>query len=304
MKFILSIDGGGIRGLVPARILSDLEAQIGPCSKAFDLITGTSTGGILAAGLAHPKGYAAKDILGLYLEEGPSIFRRNWWDPIAALQVKYPSTGLKAALQKYYGEAKLSQATTNVMITAFDEVTWKPKLFKSTNAKADPQKDALLAYAAQATASAPTYFPSCDGLVDGGVLGATNPAMLAIVEAVTMWPGEKFALLSIGTGYRDSSVNPTEADGWGELHLLRSVVSMMLDGPEKTVEYMAQVMMGDKYFRMQGLLPESRPSHAMDDASAQNMNDLVAFADTIIEHCKSERDRFIEMFKKAKEAKA
>ncbi len=302
MKFALSIDGGGIRGIVPARIISWLEDQIGPCHEAFQLICGTSTGGILAAGLAHPANYAAKDLLQLYLQEGQVIFKRNWWDPVAALQVKYPATGLQAALYKYYRDAKLSEATTDILITAFDEVTWKPKLFNSRKARLDKKDDALLAYAAQATASAPTYFPSCDGLVDGGVLGATNPAMIAFTEAYKTWPLEPFALLSIGTGCQDGSVDPKKADGWGELHLLRSVVKMAFDGPEKIVEYETEELLGANYFRIQGLLPVDPgiPSTAMDDASETNMKALVDFADQIIIHCKSELERFVELFKKAK----
>lgn len=308
MKKVLSVDGGGIRGEVPAANLADFEAQVGlPCAQIFDLIAGTSTGGILAAGLAHSADgktptYSAAQLAALYVDHGAEIFHRAWYEPLAALHVKYPSTGLHNVLRKYYGDVTLSKCATNVLITAFDQANWTPKLFKSSKAKLDPAEDYPLWFAAQATASAPTYFPNLEGLVDGGMLGATNPAMIALTEARIMWPGEEIFLLSLGTGYRDSRVDGQKSAGWGQLEYLKSLVAMFLAGPEKIVERMVSESLGENYIRIQGLLADSGPDDAMDNASAGNLQALIQFAGQMRVHCQKDWQRAIEICKQARAA--
>ncbi len=288
MKRILSIDGGGIRGAIPARILAKLEPQIGPCSKAFDLICGTSTGGILAAGLAHTRDgktptYSAAQLLDLYVNDGPNIFARSWYEPAALLKVKFPAFQIESVLQKYYGDVKLSTALTDVLIASFDQGKWAPRFFKSRQAKLDAKLDVPLWYAARATSAAPTYFPNIDDLVDGGVLGATNPSMLALTEARITWPGEDVFLLSIGTGTKDSTVSAAHSLEWGELSYLQSIVAMLLDGPEKTVERMvAESLPEGRYVRLQGQFVGPVPSADLDQAAPANIQHLIQFADQII----------------------
>jgi patatin-like phospholipase/acyl hydrolase len=298
MKMVLSVDGGGQRGIIPARVLTWLEDRTGKCcAHMFDLIAGTSTGGILAAGLAHSTNglptYRAEQLLKLYIDDGPNIFHRAWYEELALLKVKYPAHQIEDVLKKYFGDAPLSSALTSVLITAFDQSRWEPRLFKSGLAKADKTADAPLWYAARATSAAPTYFPNIDGLVDGGMLGATNPSMLALTEARITWPGEDVFLLSIGTGHKDGSVNAAESANWGELEYLSSLISMFLDGPEKVVERSVQESLAaGRYLRIQGTFTGSTPSHAMDDASAANIQALIAFADKMIEDNKAALEDF------------
>ena len=298
MKRILSIDGGGIRGAIPARILAYLEKRIGPCSKYFDLIAGTSTGGILAAGLSHTTDgktptFSADQLLGLYVNDGPNIFARSWYEPMALLQVKFPASQIEPVLQKYFTDVKLSAALTDTLITAFDQGKWAPRLFKSREAKLDPSKDVPLWYAARATSAAPTYFPNIDDLVDGGILGATNPSMLALTEAQIAWPGEDVQLLSIGTGTKDPTVDAQHSHEWGELAYLKLVVSMLLDGPEKTVERMAfESLPPGRYVRIQGQFSGPIPDSAMDNADPANIQHLIKFADQMIEDNQKALDSF------------
>jgi len=304
VKKVLSIDGGGIRGIAPARILSWLESKTGrPSAQTWDLIVGTSTGGILACGLVHTTDgktptYSAAQLLGLYVDHGAEIFHREWYQELALLKVRYGAAGIEGVLKKYYGDTKLSASLTDILVTAFDQSRWEPRFFKSRKARASASDDTPLWYAARATSAAPTYFPNIDGLVDGGVMGATNPSMVALVEARATWPGEDLFLLSIGTGHKDGAVSSSGSSGWGELAYLRSLVDMLLDGPEKVVEReVADSLPPDRYVRIQGTLSGNTPSSAMDDASAGNIQALIAFADQIIAQNQDALQRVVELAK-------
>jgi Patatin len=154
MRIVLSIDGGGIRGCVPARILAWFESKLGPVSSWADLIVGTSTGGILAAGLAHTAdgktpSYSANALLGLYRDYGATIFHRPWYQEMALLKVKYSAAGIESVLRRYYRDIRLSSALVPIVITAFDQAKWAPRLFKSSKAKTDPAEDCQLWEAAR-----------------------------------------------------------------------------------------------------------------------------------------------------------
>src|SRR5918997_2343275 len=127
---VLSIDGGGIRGLIPAMLLAEIERRTGrPPADLFALIAGTSTGGILACGLTRPGPdgtplYSAEELADIYVEEGPRIFRRGLLKRIFSvegwLDERYEDDGLCAALARYLGETRLSEALTDVLVTAYD----------------------------------------------------------------------------------------------------------------------------------------------------------------------------------------
>jgi uncharacterized protein len=168
---ILSIDGGGIRGIIPALVLAEIEERTGRrVAELFDLIAGTSTGGILAAALTRPADdgegrpggprYAARDLIGLYEAEGPEIFDRTLLKRIHSvdglLDERYDSKGLDSALDAYLGRVKLSEAVTDVLITAYEIEHRFAFFFRSSRARTDPSYDFTLADATRATAAAPT----------------------------------------------------------------------------------------------------------------------------------------------------
>jgi patatin-like phospholipase/acyl hydrolase len=295
---ILAIDGGGIRGMIPAVVLAHLERKKGrKIAGMFDLIAGTSTGGILALALTKPDGsgkpqYAAEDVVRLYEREGRRIFHRSAWHMVNALgslaEEKYPSSGMEGVLEDYFGEARLKDAVTDVLITSYEIERRFPFFFKSRNAKAKPDYDFPMKRVARATSAAPTFFEPCKldvdtaddyyALIDGGVY-ANNPAMCGLVEAKTYWPEARdFLVVSLGTGEQLKPLPYDQAKGWGVAHWAKPVLEIVLDGVSSTVDYqMRQILPATpagvpRYFRFQTRLIHG--SESIDDASPENLRGL------------------------------
>lgn len=208
MKRILSIDGGGVKGTLPASFLSYLERQLGrPIVEYFDLIVGTSTGGIIALGLGL--GMTAQQILELYEELGPKVFRREGGNLArianAISKPKYDDGPLKDALSPYFGSRLLGESRCRLVIPAFDFDSCDAYLYKTAhherlrNDYLVPAMDAALA-----TSAAPIFFPlyrNCHSvpLVDGGVW-CNNPVLVAAMEGADIlgWPVDEIHILSLG----------------------------------------------------------------------------------------------------------
>lgn len=282
---VLSIDGGGIRGLIPALVLEQLEERTGrPVCELFDLLVGTSTGGILVLALTAPDAAGrprlpARRLPELYEREGPRIFSRSLVKTIVSadgwLDERYEPDGLAAALDRYLGSVPLSAALTPVVVTTYDIESREARFLKSRSAASGEEPDPLMREAALATAAAPTYFPpavvSGCALIDGGVYAA-NPAMCAYAEA-RAHHGEPSVLLSLGTGRATKPLDRDDVDGWGRLEWARPIVDVILDGGDDTVDYqLRQVMPGEGYRRLQIDLRDA--SGALDDASADNLRAL------------------------------
>jgi patatin-like phospholipase/acyl hydrolase len=297
---VLSIDGGGIRGIVPATVLAALERRTGrPVCELFDLIGGTSTGGILALALTRPRGdgrpgprWSAEEIAGLYVDEGPRIFSRSLGKRITSveglLDERYSNEPLREVLNRYLGEATVDQALTGVFVTSYDLQARAPKFFKSWREDAGVP----MAVAAEATAAAPTYFePVAVGdaaLIDGGVF-AGNPAMCAYAEAVRLRPGEEPTLLSLGTGSQTDPIPIEKARGWGVLEWARPIIDVVFDGSSDAVDYQLQHVLGDRYVRMQTRLVDA--DDAMDDASASNLAALRRVGERLVAENEAVLDR-------------
>ncbi|MCC5634814.1 patatin-like phospholipase family protein [Nostoc sp. CHAB 5844] len=217
---ILAIDGGGIRGIIPALLLAEIERRTQkPIYSLFDLIAGTSSGGILALGLTKPRlssetsdnlsqaEYTAEDLLQLFLEYGVDIFYEPFLERILGpiedifLQPKYPSESREETLRQYFGNASLENNLKEVFVTSYDIEQRIPIFFTNQLAKQEIESKNFrklcggfsLLDAALATTATPTYFAPhriinsynsgiVYTLIDGGVY-ANNPAHLAILEA-------------------------------------------------------------------------------------------------------------------------
>lgn len=210
VRKILTIDGGGIKGMVPAALLADFEAQLGaPVVDYFDLIVGTSTGGIIAAALAL--GYSAREVVEIYRDDGARIFpsagflQRQLLGVRAAVTCRYDTHTLRKVLQERFGNKLLGEARCRLVIPSFSGQTGEVYVLKTRHSgrfHRDHKKSVVEALVS--TASAPTYFASSrqlggSGLIDGGVW-SNNPMLLAAVEAVGVlkWPATQIRLLSLG----------------------------------------------------------------------------------------------------------
>jgi len=210
---ILSIDGGGIRGIFPAAVLAELEKRfLGGASIAnhFDMIAGTSTGGIIALALAH--GLTAQQALDIYLERGERIFPPA--DGLSKMQriirwvfkPKHDQTVFKDQLLRIFGDKVLDDAVTRLVIPSFEGRHGEPFLYKTPH-HPDYQKDRhkKFAYVALHTTAAPSYYPGVDDdgyiMIDGGIW-ANNPVMNALVDALACFDvaREDIRILSLGTG--------------------------------------------------------------------------------------------------------
>ncbi|MHC1753648.1 CBASS cGAMP-activated phospholipase [Humidesulfovibrio sp.] len=210
MRKILTIDGGGIKGVFPAAFLATVEeaADI-RLADYFDLIVGTSTGGIIALGLGL--GFSARELLGLYEKSGRDIFpQRSWckpwtWRHIGAFWSKYSTTPLKAEVDRLFRDKLLGQSRTRLVIPSTNLTTGEVYVFKTSH-HPRIERDPFVAatHVALATAAAPVFFrpyviPGGQPLVDGG-LWANNPTGYAVVEAlgVLKWRPEEIRVLSLG----------------------------------------------------------------------------------------------------------
>ncbi|GLU04305.1 hypothetical protein SLE2022_214600 [Rubroshorea leprosula] len=243
---ILSIDGGGIRGIIPGTILTFLETQLqkldgeeARLSDYFDVIAGTSTGGLVTAMLSTPNEtnrplFAAKDIKDFYLEHCPKIFPQDssaLFAPATNLVrslsgPKYDGKYLHEVIREKLGEKTLTQTLTNVVIPTFDIKNLQPTIFSSFQVKNDPCLNALLSDICISTSAAPTYLPAHHfetedyingklrefNLVDGSV-AANNPTLVAISEvtkeitkgnldffSIKANDYSRFLVISLGTG--------------------------------------------------------------------------------------------------------
>ncbi|XP_058786222.1 patatin-like protein 2 isoform X3 [Vicia villosa] len=263
---ILSIDGGGIRGLIPATILEYLESELqeldGESARLadyFDVITGTSTGGLVTAMLSAPNDkqrplFAAKDIKPFYLEHCPSIFPQNkhMLGPMGKLfrslaGPKYDGKYLHNVVMEKLGEIRVHQTLTNIVIPAFDIKTMQPIIFSTYQSKRTPCMDARLSDICISTSAAPTYLPGHNfknqdtegnvhefNLIDGGVC-ANNPTLVAVNEvtkqivnqnndfyAIKPMEYSRFLIISLGTGTpkNEQKFDAKMAAKWGLLNWL------------------------------------------------------------------------------------
>lgn len=206
MKRILAIDGGGVKGTFPAAFLAAIEESIDDrIPNYFDLIVGTSTGGIIALGLGL--GWTAAELLSFYEDYGPKIFQKAslWKRLMWAVTAKYDPTPLHEALEDQFGGRRIGESTVRLVIPSANLETGGVYLYKTSHRpwlRVDYKKEAI--EAARATSAAPTYFPSYISkagvpLVDGG-LWANNPLAVAAVEAVGVleWERDEVVVLSLG----------------------------------------------------------------------------------------------------------
>ncbi len=299
---ILSIDGGGIRGVIPGVVLAEIERRTKqPIAHLFDLVAGTSTGGILALGLTIPKHsgaplYAAEELVEMYEREGHRIFSRSLVRRLFAVDnltfKKYGAGGIEGVLLEYFGESRLRDALTDVLVTSYEVERCFPFFFKSIYARERPDYDFATRDVARATSAAPTYFEPMRlltgttdhhyTLVDGGVF-ANNPAACALVEARASHPdADSYLVVSLGTGSLTRRLPVEIAKYWGSVRWAKPLIDIVFDGVSSTVDYQLQQLLPGKngearhYYRFQTTLDNHNSS--LDNVSAENITALKGLA--------------------------
>jgi uncharacterized protein len=253
---ILAIDGGGMRGLFPAGILARFEETSGvTVAECFDLVVGTSTGGIIALGLG--KGLSPAEIEAFYLERGPRIFAGadSVLRSIAHVaEAKYDSTPLQHELQQCFGDTLLGESRKRLVVTSYDMENDDVRLIKTAHHQRLRNDYKLPMWqVGLAISAAPTYFSACKAitntrLVDGGVW-ANNPTMVGLTEAVSLLkvPLADIRILSIGTSWelkqRSDKLDHAGKWGWkseivdvmfrGQSHAAVKQAQLLLDTPEQ-----------------------------------------------------------------------
>ena len=205
LRRILTIDGGGIKGVFPASFLAALEDRLGgPIARYFDLIAGTSTGGIIAIGLGL--GLTSREILRLYSENARRIFPRSHGIGVRGVfRAKYAKTALRQVLTEVFGGRLLGESHTRLVIPSLNLAAEKVHIYKTSHASGLVNDYKMpVVEVALATVAAPSYFPihlSPEGVpfIDGGVW-ARNPVGLAVIEALGPlgWARDKIRVLSLG----------------------------------------------------------------------------------------------------------
>lgn len=279
-KTILSIDGGGIRGVIPATFLAEIEKRTGrQTHELFDVIAGTSTGGILALGLTVPEGprarYAAGDLAAMYRNQGGEIFPHQLFGKLRQFfGPKYAERGRRALLDERFADTRLSEALTEVLVTSYDIAGRRPFFFRRQDARKSPGLNFKMSEVALATSAAPTYFPAVrlhDGetgsdlvLVDGGVF-ANNPSMCGFVDRVSRHsPEEDTLIVSLGTGEPQArKISYFRARHWGLIGWGLQIIDVIFAGVTETTEYELEHILPNGHERYQVDLPKSR--EAMDD---------------------------------------
>lgn len=276
---VLSIDGGGIRGLIAATILERLEALAGkPIREIFAGVAGTSTGGIIACAVAA--GIPMSKVKALYREKAEIIFDKDLGHELLSLggmtDEKYSPAGLESCLLELFGDIKLSEVPIRLLVPSCD-ISGKPTLFRSEAAKHDAMFNFYLRDVCRATSAAPTYFPPAIirsmaetntlSLMDGG-LAANQPAMCALIDAMSRAKTQDITLVSIGTGWTPEIRTVNEAENCGLLSGGLAVLRLLFDGPGLVTDWQCSTLLGqDRYIRLQPMLPKVIDLDAIDEHS-------------------------------------
>lgn len=327
---ILSIDGGGIRGIIPGQVLVSLEQKLkertgnqdARISDFFDLIAGTSTGGILTCIYLCPNfngnptrpRFSAEEAVNLYLERGGQIFDVSLWQRIRSvggvLDEKYHAKELEKVLKDYFGDLKLSELLKPCLITAYDIEKRCTKFFTQHDAKQIRKQDYYVRDVARATSAAPTYFEAERiksltndpyPLIDGGVF-ANNPTLCAYAEVRHKFDkkptAKDMAILSIGTGCIEKQYSYSKAKNWGAIEWIRPLIDIMMSGVSETVDYqLSQIYDAvghpEQYLRVNSNLRNAKPE--MDDALSENLLALQQDGARIAEEFNNKLDSFASL---------
>lgn len=296
---ILALDGGGIKGLFSAAFLVKLEEDLSiKITEHFDLIVGTSTGGIIALGLGL--GLSPKELVGFYFKKGPKIFQKTplWTTLRNLLFAKYSENTIQDVFREdsCFGEKLLGESKKRLVIPSYNIDTNDVYVFKTAHHERFKRDYKIPAWKiARATSAAPTFFPISKNvdsirLIDGGVW-ANNPAMVGLFEAIAVLeiPLEEVRIFSVGTT-EELKQSPRILDKFGGWPFwANTAVELIMQAQSVSISAQLKLLLKDNFFRVNPKVPAG-----LFGLDKMNMNDLFAFAST---HSRNESPTFNAKFK-------
>lgn len=317
---VLGIDGGGITGMSTGLFLSEVEKRVGKrIDSVFDVIGGTSTGTIMAAGYALPGEngqslYPASRIIDFYEHAAPDVFSRSRLHILKTLGgvigPKYPKDGVERGLQKFFGDCMLSQLMTTVVATSYNLATRKPYILSSHEAKMDPTKDMPLWKAIRASTASPSFLPSASlelpltkqevPMADGALI-ADNPSMYSLLEAIKLFPKREYVVLSLGVKRPFVGPDHLTPKTWGIFHFLKAgFLDMMVQGAINTASDQVERLLkalsaNNRYYRVE---IDVNGFITGDDVRPENLLRLTTLTKKHISNMESKFDDIISCLKR------
>ena len=321
---ILSIDGGGIKGIVPAVVLLHLEKLLKQLSKNqnsrihdyFDLFSGASTGAIIIAGLLspdknnHPK-YSPEEILDLYLENGHTIFNSSFFQEIKSVSgivnVKYDPEGLESVFEKYFGKSELKDLLKPSLIPVYDLSRGKNYFFRQQKALTSPRHNFYVKDLLRGATSALSYFPPAQistvndrehrCFIDGGVF-ANNPALSAYAEFRyhnSNLHAKDTMMLSLGTGRKTTNLDCEVTANWGAAEWLYQGSYLTSNAVASASDYQLNAVYDNKpnYLRLDASFDDEQSS-SMDNTDKEYLDYLISLGESIVKDKQSEINAFAE----------
>ena len=308
---ILSIDGGGVRGLLAIKTLRQIEKITGKkVAELFDMIVGTSTGGLIACGLSVGDGkggflYDTEYMERVYTEDRKKIFPpQGFFTRLIGkyFNPAYSPRGLEEVLAREFGDKRLADCMIPIQIATYDIAGSRPIFFKTRHGvkfQEDEDINVKLFDVCRATSAGPTYFSPHSfylkdrkgemsarqvNCIDGGVY-INNPSLSAIAEVIkhagfystrTQFIAlDDICLLSLGTGSTPQEITFDMSSTWGAINWVRPLINIMMDGVNQVTDYkVKQFLMEDHYLRVDLHLPNADLA-CMDNASEEALGYLL-----------------------------
>tara|TARA_B100000700_G_scaffold169921_1_gene187649 strand:- start:1584 stop:2471 length:888 start_codon:yes stop_codon:yes gene_type:complete len=278
-KYILSIDGGGVRTIASIVFLKELETQLKvPLAQKFDFFIGTSAGAISCLGLAINQMPAA-ELMNFWSKENliKTMSNSSWETGLGIMQInpKYSNEGKRQVLKEFFSDKKLKDAYKPVAVTSYDIEKRLPVLLTSYN-----DAEISVVDSGDATSAAPVYYPTAEVgdrfLIDGGIV-ANHPVLHGYVEAKKIYPENELVVLSIGTGLNKRSLKGKDSKKWGLIGwMMHDLFGLMV---ESSMDHeLAEELIGKNYLRINS--PLGRVNRRLDDSSDSNIERIISMGES------------------------
>ncbi|HJL95766.1 MAG: phospholipase [Gammaproteobacteria bacterium] len=278
-KYILSLDGGGVRTIATIVFLQKLEAHLEvSLAEKFDFYIGTSAGAISCLGLAINK-MSAKELMRIWSKENlnRTMTNSSWETNLGIMQIKpkYTNEGKREVLTEFFAKKKIGEAFKPIAATSYDIEKRMPVLLTSYG-----DAETLVVDVGDATSAAPVYYPTAEVgerfLIDGGIV-ANHPVLHGFVEAKKIYPGSELVVLSVGTGLNKRSLKGKDSTKWGLIGwMMHDLFGLMV---ESSMDHeLAEDLIGENYLRINSAL--GKVNRRLDDSSDSNIERIISMGES------------------------